>query len=78
MRILFDIWIITNITAPVILALIAAEGCGNFSFVNPVVIYNNIRVNWFGAWLLAVVCNICLPTVAIPYWIYKVCTVGRD
>ena len=57
--------------------LVPMCGVGNFSFVNPKVIYKNIKVNWFGAWLLAVIFNILLPLVAIPYWIYKLCTVGR-
>ena len=48
------------------------------SFFNPVVFYNNIKVNWFGAWLLAIVFNLMLPSAAIFYWIYKICTVGRE
>ena len=70
-------WIAINIFALLILFVLAADGA-NFSFVNPIVIYDNIEVNWFGAWFLAIVCNVGLPTVAIPYWIYKLCTVGRD
>lgn len=50
-------------------------GC---SFVNPKALYKHIKVNWFGAWFLAIIANILLPAIAIPYWIYKVCTVGRE
>lgn len=67
------ICIFINVIVPLAIAMAGA----NFSFVNPIVIYDNIKVNWFGAWLLAVVCNVLLPVVAIPYWIYKICTVGR-
>lgn len=70
-------WAAVNILILVSLAIASVDSDANFSFVNPIVIYNHIRVNWFGAWLLAIVCNVVLPTVAIPYWIYKVCTVGR-
>lgn len=69
-------WMVINISALFILLILSLDGA-NFSFVNPIVIYNNIRVNWFGAWLLAVVCNILFPVIAIPYWIYKLCTAGR-
>lgn len=73
---LFTAWIVANILAVFILGRLSVDGA-NPSFVNPIVIYDNINVNWFGAWLLAVVCNVVLPAIAIPYWIYKVCTVGR-
>ena len=77
MEILFTAWIAANILAVFILGITSIDGT-NLSFVNPIVIYDNIKVNWFGAWLLAIVCNVGLPIVAIPYWIYKICTVGRD
>lgn len=77
METLFTVWIVANILVWFLLAIASADDF-NPSFVNPIVIYDNIRVNWFGAWLLAIVCNVALPTVAIPYWIYKICTVGRD
>ena len=77
METLFTAWIVANILAIFILGIMSDDGA-NLSFVNPIVIYNNIRVNWFGAWLLAILCNVALPAVAIPYWIYKICTVGRD
>lgn len=70
-------WVSLNIAVLIVLLATCANGA-NCSFVNPKVIYKNIKVNWFGAWLLAVVCNICFPVVAIPYWIYKLCTIGRQ
>lgn len=73
---LFALWIIVNIVAVIILVSTFVDGA-NPSFVNPIVIYNKIKVNWFGAWLLAIVCNVILPVIAISYWTYKICTVGR-
>ena len=74
METLFTTLIVANI---LVWFFIASADEFNPSFVNPIVIYNDIKVNWFGAWLLAIVCNVALPSVAIPYWIYKICTVGR-
>ena len=74
---LFVVWIAVNIIAVITLITTSADGA-NPSFVNPIVIYNKIKVNWFGAWLLAIVCNVALPAIAIIYWIYKICTVGRE
>lgn len=70
-------WVAINVIALFILFLLPVEVGANFSFVNPKVIYDNIKVNWFGACVLAIVFNILFPVVAIPYWIYKICTVGR-
>lgn len=67
---------VLNVIVLLFIVFNADEGF-NFSFVNPMVIYDNCMVNWFGAWLLAIVLNILLPIVSIPYWIYKICTVGR-
>lgn len=49
----------------------------NFSFVNPTVIYKNIKMNWVGVILTTIILNVLLPAVSIPYWIYKLFTVGR-
>ena len=76
METIVGLWIAINILALIILIILSFEGA-NCSFVNPKVIYKNMNVNWFGAWLLAVVFNICFPIIAIPYWFYKLCTVGR-
>lgn len=73
---ILSLWITINIISLIVLFAACGNGA-NGSFVNPKVIYKNVKVNWFGAWLLAIVCNICFPVVAIPYWIYKICTIGR-
>ena len=77
MEALFILWVAANVLSWFFIGVILSDDI-NLSFVNPIIIYDSIKVNWFGAWFLAIVCNVGLPSVAIPYWIYKVCTVGRD
>ena len=48
-----------------------------FAWLNPSWLYRNIKVNWFGAALIAFVANIALPVISLCYWLYKLCTVGR-
>lgn len=50
----------------------------DFTFVNPFVLYKHVRANWFGIGLLTIILNVCLPIISIPYWFYKICTVGRS
>ena len=61
----------------VIIFWLSCLAWSNFSFVNPVVIYKNVPMNWFGVILLTILLHILLPTIAIPYWFYKLVTVGR-
>lgn len=75
-KILILFWIVINIMVLFTIFVFSTGGV-NFSFVNPIVIHNNIKVNWFGAIALAVIFNVLLPAVSIPYWIYKIFTVGR-
>ena len=46
-------------------------------FVNPLVIYKQTRVNWFGAFFLATLYGVMCPVATFIYWLYKLCTVGR-
>lgn len=46
-------------------------------WVNPVVIYNNVSVNWFGCIVLTILAHIAAGPWVIFYWLYKLCTVGR-
>lgn len=50
----------------------------SWGFVNPFWLYKNTKVNWFGAFFIAIILNFLLPIIAIPYWVYKICTVGRE
>ena len=69
-------WIAINIIGLFEIFVFSTNGA-NFSFVNPIVIYNKIKVNRSGAIALTVILNVLLPAVSIPYWIYKIFTVGR-
>ena len=48
------------------------------SIVNPVVIYDAISVNYFGAFVVALIHSICVgPLLTAGYWFYKLCVIGR-
>lgn len=57
----------------------------SWAFVNPFVVYKfNTSVNWFGAFVIALLLSLVCPIGAVCYWIYKLgwlfcklCTVGR-
>lgn len=51
--------------------------CDCFQFVNPKWIYQNYKVNKFGAIFLSIVFNLICPIGTVIYWFYKLCTVGR-
>ena len=78
MIILLFFYVILNVVALMIMVPASIQGNGNFSFVNPIVIYEHVRVNWFGAILICILLNLLLPAISIPYWIYKLVTVGRS
>lgn len=46
-------------------------------FFNPCFIYDKVKVNAFGAIILALVYNALMPIPAVCYWFYKLCTFGR-
>lgn len=46
-------------------------------FVNPLVIYKQTKVNWFGAFFLATLYGMMCPICTAGYWLHKLCTVGR-
>lgn len=46
-------------------------------WMNPVWLYNHIRVNVFGAIFVALIAGVVLAPYAVCYWIYKLCVVGR-
>lgn len=65
---------------------LALGGCFNvqaikcafgIEFVNPLVIYKQTKVNWFGAFFLATLYGMMCPICTAIYWFYKLCTVGR-
>lgn len=78
MNTLIEILISLNLMSVIIAGVLLASGdyeC--FALVNPKVIYKTIPVNWFGVILLTIIFNVCFVIVSVPYWIYKICTVGR-
>lgn len=44
---------------------------------NPINIYQEHEVNWFGCILLTLLHNILLFLPSFCYWFYKLCTIGR-
>ena len=46
-------------------------------WINPIVIYNNVPVNWFGCIVLTILAHIAAGPWVIFYWFYKLCTIGR-
>ena len=72
------IWIGINLLCLFVMFICYVEESGTYlSFVNPVVIYKHIPVNWFGAILFSIVLHIVFPIIAVIYWFYKLITVGR-
>ena len=46
-------------------------------FFDPVVRYNTEEFNLFGVIAITILLNIAFAPMAIVFWIYKLCTVGR-
>ena len=61
-------YIFLTAIAPLVLGL---------QWINPIVIYNNVSVNWFGCIVLTILAHIAAGPWAVFYWFYKLCTVGR-
>lgn len=76
-EVLIAFYVVTHVTAMALCFITDAYGDNGFAWINPLFIYRNAKVNWFGASLLALIANISIPCYAILYWIYKLCTVGR-
>ena len=51
-----------------------SDGC---EFFNPLYCHKHARVNWFGAFMVALGFNLLSPLWAAGFWFYKLCTVGR-
>lgn len=49
-----------------------------WEFVNPVHVHEYNHVNWFGAIVVALFYNLLCPVGSLVYWVYKLCTVGRE
>ena len=45
--------------------------------LNPIAIYREYEVNVFGCIVLTILGHLIIPWIALFYWFYKLCTVGR-
>ena len=52
-------------------------GADGWELCNPYWMHVFYRVNWFGAIMLSLLYMALCPIMAICYWFYKICTVGR-
>lgn len=58
--------------------IVAVEGDTGWQWINPVIIYQNVPVNWFGCIILTILAHIAAGPIWVSlYWFYKLCTVGR-
>ena len=64
-------------TTMIDLAIMVSEVGIGLQWINPVVIYDNVHVNWFGCIVLTILAHIVAGPWACFYWFYKLCTVGR-
>lgn len=69
--------IIWSITGWLVGVCIFSKGEIFFGLFNPCWIYAHVRVNIIGCILLTIFVHVLSPVIAIGYWIYKICTVGR-
>ena len=50
-----------------------------FDIFNPVANYHEwTEMNWFGVILFTIIINVISPVIAVCYWFWKLCTVGRS
>ena len=60
-----------------LMIIMISLGKVGLQWINPIVIYNNVHVNWFGCIALTILAHIVAGPWACLYWFYKLCTVGR-
>jgi hypothetical protein len=51
--------------------------CQNLTFLQPNIIYHNTKLNYFGVGVVCLALNLFYLPMALCYWFYKLCTVGR-
>lgn len=71
------LYLVINFIGGLIFVFSSAEGIDWEELFNPYRIYKTIKVNWFGAWALAIVAFICITPFALAFYAYKICTIGR-
>lgn len=55
----------------------AIDMADGWEFVNPIHVHKYNNVNWFGAFIVALIYGVLCPIGAVCYWVYKLCTFGR-
>lgn len=60
-----------------LMIIMISLGNVGLQWINPIVIYNNVHVNWFGCIVLTILAHIVAGPWACLYWFYKLCTIGR-
>lgn len=74
------LWSIVGITFWLVTATVVTTKlylANPFEWLNPIWIYRNYKVNFFGTAVICVLYNLICPVASICYWFYKLCTVGR-
>ena len=51
--------------------------CDGLHFLRPDIIYHNTKLNYFGVGVVWLALNLLFLPIALCYWFYKLCTVGR-
>ena len=76
LEVLSGCWFIINVFGFI---FFLSTGCNPvfINCVNPINVYDEVKVNWFGAWLIAIFCNIVFTVLAVMYWVWLLCTFGR-
>ena len=76
-----NIWVfvygIINLIGALVFLVATSDGLELEELFNPNRIYRSHKVNWFGAYLLAISSFLCMTPFALMFYIYKLCTIGR-
>lgn len=75
---IISIFIAYTMATTMVNLILMSECQTGLQWINPVVIYQNVPVNWFGCIILTILAHIAAgPIFAVGYWFYKLCTFGR-
>ena len=69
------VWLITQCIVGVLIN--STWICRGLTFLQPDIIYHNTKLNYFGVGVVCLVLNLFYLPMALCYWFYKLCTVGR-
>lgn len=53
------------------------SSCLLWDYLNPLWLYKEYRLNWFGIFLFSLLLNLLCPVLTLILWFCKLCTVGR-